>query len=547
MNLVGAVFADFVEAPLGGASQLMTPLASRTVLEHTLRRLLQVTGLERRCLFVRPRDADAAAEALANAGLQTEIELLATDDAPRPRRNLLRAARKWNIESWRGGVMGTTWFDEFVDAQALAIVIDHYQCEGVLALDGHQAALDPHVATAMLRHAIENEFTAKTVFTQAPPGLAGVIVRRENVEDLLQLGLPLGLLLSYRPEMARFDPITQPACYHVVPEVAQTTARLVGDTRRGRELLAEALAELGEGADAERLCTWVRAPGHDRAGALPVEIELELTTRDARPESTLRPPAATIGERELSDLAAVARLAESLATCDDRLVVLGGHGDPLLHPDFPEVCRLLRTAGVFGIAVVTPLIELSDVSFAALFDHEIDVLEVPLDAHTPATYERVHGIDAFAQVRANIDRIEQHRRQHRAPRPILVPSLTRCAATMAELEPFYDDWIRMVGSAAIRGYNDHAGLLAADSLLPTHPPVRVPCRRLWSRLMLLADGRVAQCSQDVGGAHAVGDWTQSGVADLWGSAALIALRAAHEEGRPESLPMCPRCTQWDRP
>jgi len=546
MNVVAVVFADFVEAPSGLPAQLLTPLRGRTILARTVDRLMQVKGLAARCLFVRPRDLTVAQQWLCDQNLAGQIELLAQDNAPRPRRRLLNAARKWNLDSWRGGLLGTTWFDEYVCPAAAAFVLDHYKCPALLCLEGHQPLFDPAIASAMIDRLETYQHECKLVFTQAPPGLAGVLLTPQALRDLLEYDIPLGLALSYRPELTQPDPINRFPCCPVPPEVAQTAARLTGDTRRSRELLEQALAELGEQVGAVELCAWLRAPGHDRAGPLPVELELELTTADPLPDTRLRPRGQRVPQRRLTDLTALEALLREFAQYDDRLVVLGGHGDPLEHPQFGEICRAIRAAGVYGLAVVSPLVKLSDQTIETLFACQVDVLEVLLDAHSPATYQAIHAVNAYEQVIANIERLEKERRSRRAPQPIIAASLTRCEQNIHELEGFYDDWLRKGNAAVLRGYSTYAGRLPPDGLLPTTPWKRTPCRRLTTRLMLLADGSVPCCSQDFEGRVCVGRWIEEKLADIWGGESLRMLRQAHETGHLEPFPMCQACGDWNR-
>ncbi len=547
MRFVAAVFADFAETFLGGASQLLTRLGSRSVLGHTLARLMRVAGVERRCLFVRPRDADVAKATVEELGLADEIDVVALDEGARPRRRLLRCARKWNLEAWRGSPLGTTWFDEYVEPLCVARVLDHYECEGVLCLDGHQPALDADIATQMIAHQRENDAEARFVFTQAPPGIAGIVLRRDVTRELVEQQYPVGLLLSYRPEMPQMDPITRQSCLRIAAEVAQTPARATADTRRSRELLAQAFSELGEDCDAPTLCAWLREDGHDRAGPLPAEVELELTTEDPLPETTLRPRGDRVPRRQLEDLDAVERLARQLAAYDDRLLFLGGHGDPLRHPRFPEICRQIRAAGVCGLGVGTTLVEPSASALSALVDNGVDVVEVRLDANSPATYQAVHNADAFERVLSNIDRIQAARRERQSPPPVVICSLTRCAATLAESEAFFEHWIQTTGWAVIRGYNEYGGLLPPDSLLATRPPTRGPCRRLDTRMMLLADGRAVLCAQDISGETAFGSWNSEALADLWRGKALDAARESHSRLAFGDRPFCARCGEWFRP
>ena len=425
-------------------------------------------------------------------------------------------------------------------------MLEHYACEGVLCLDGHMPVLDPHIATAMLAQQRECDADARMMFTQAPPGLAGVILRRELTRELLEQNVPLGLLLSYRPEIPRGDPINQPVCTSVDAGVTHTAARLTADTRRSRELLSAALAELGDDVDAGELCAWLRQPQRDPIGPLPLEVELELTTEDPLPETSLHPRGARVPSRCLSDLDAVERIAAELADYDDRRIVLGGHGDPLAHPQFAEVCRRIRAAGVCALGVVTPLVNLSDENLAALLDNTVDIVQVRLDANTAETYRRLHGADHFARVVANVERIEKLRQERMSPEPIVACSLTRFAATIDELEPFYDRWIQATGWAVIEGYNDYGGLLPDDSLLATVPPTREPCRRLNSRMMLLADGVASACSQDYRGEQAVGEWLSERIASIWRGASLTRIRQSHSDLSIADVPICPRCREWFR-
>jgi hypothetical protein len=548
MRIAAAVFADFERTFLGAPSVLRLELAGRSVMEHTLRRLLRIDGLDACALVVRPRDEAAAREALRSIGAAGAVELLAIDDAPRFRHELILAARKWNLDGWRGTPLGTTWFDEFVEPSAAAKVLNHYGYEAVFCVDGQQAALDTAIATNMVAYAREHEADAGFVFTQAPPGLAGLVLGRECVRELVENRWPFGLLLSYRPERPIGDPITRPVCLQIDGAVAQTACRFLPDTQRSRRRLADALAELGPDCGAAALCAWVqRVEGDGAAPVLPLEVELELTTDDPLPETTLRPRGGRVPRRALDDLDAVSRLARELAGQDDALVCLGGHGDPLAHPGFADVVQRVRAAGVCGISVATPLVRLPDAAFEALFEQRVDSVEVLLDAATAETYRRLHGRDEFAAVIANVERLLASRRDRQRPRPLVLCSLMRCAGNADELEAFYDHWTCAASGAVLRGYNEYCGGLPADALTALEPPVRGPCRRLDRRLILLADGTVPYCSQDVTGTTRLGDWRRQPLADIWDGEPLRALRADHASLSLARHALCPLCREWFRP
>ncbi len=547
MRIALAVFADFEQAPLGGPSQLAHRLGAATLLSHTLRRAARIELDGPRCLFVRPAHRDPAANALQQSGFSDRFELLALDDGRRPKRELIRSARKWNASAWRGSLLGTTWFDEFVEATAVARVLDHYDADAVLCLDGHQPLLDVAIAEQMLAHMREVRSDAAFVFTQAPPGLAGIILTRDAVRDLLEHKLPVGLLLSYRPETPRGDPIARKECARVPAVVAQTPVRLVGDTSASRELLDALLAELSEECDAQQICSAVRRRQAAELPPLPLEVELELTTDDPLASTTLRPRGEALGPRRLADPAAVQRLAAQLAERDDCLLVLAGHGDPLAHPQLVEILYAIRSAPVAGLAIVTPLVQLTDAQIDLLIRTRVDLVEAQIDAFSAASYRTVHKTDGYAAVLDNIRRLQAARLERHSPQPILIPSLTRCAATLPEVEPFFDHWIQNLGGAVIHGHSGYSGRLPADSLLSLEPPIRGPCRRLARRLTLLADGRAVLCSQDFAGEMVVGNWHTEPLARIWQGGALAGARADHARGDLSTRPLCAACHDWHRP
>lgn len=546
MNIVAAIFADFVDAFTGGPSTLAAPLGRRSVFEHTLTRFMRIDGIQRRCVVVRPRDENPAREVIRRLGLEALVDVLPIDDGRRPLRPLIRCGRVWNLDAWRGSPL-SSWFDEYVEPLNVGRVLDHYRADAVLCLDGHQPALDSEIASGMVVQHRENEDKARFTFTQAPPGLAGIILGRDVTRDFIADRYPVGLLVAYRPELAQIDPITKEPCYRLPAEICQTRARFTADTRAGRELLAAAFEQLGDDCNARRLCDWTAEYLLQRPPALPHEVELEITTADPLPETALRPRGSRVPRRELTDLTCLDRLVAQLAAYDDRLLVLGGFGDPLLHSKFPEICHRIRSARICGVGVVTPLVELTDANLDALTECGIDLLEVLLDANTADTYRTVNRADRFAQVVGNIERVQAARRERGTPRPLVVCSLTRCTATFPELEVFFEQWSKIAGWAVIRGYNDYCGLLPADEILSMRPLLRTPCRRIDRRMMLLADGRAVYCSQDYSGVTAFGSWQSDSLDQLWRGAALQDLRKAHRDLELPPDGFCSGCGEWFRP
>jgi spiro-SPASM protein len=299
--------------------------------------------------------------------------------------------------------------------------------------------------------------------------------------------------------------------------------------------------------DAITVSRWLAARRHVPADPLPAEIEIELTTDDPLPESTLRPRGGHAGRRGPMDVALFEKLIGELATRDDTRVVLGGFGDPLRHPEFEQCLDTCRQAGIFGLAVRTPAVDLDEKAIHALLEHRVDVLHVLIDAASAETYRRVHRADHFDRVIANLDRLFEQQRIRNQPQPLVVCELMKTRGTMDDLEAFYDHWIAKTGSAMITGPSHYAGQWPDHAVIPMSPPTRSPCQRIFKRVMVFADGRIPACDQDFTGRHALGSVVDTPLATIWQNSAFQSVRQSHLDRTYNAIPLCASCDEWHRP
>jgi radical SAM protein with 4Fe4S-binding SPASM domain len=254
-----------------------------------------------------------------------------------------------------------------------------------------------------------------------------------------------------------------------------------------------------------------------------------------------------VGRRGPIELDLIDRLGRELGHFDDSLVVLGGFGEPLLHPQLPEVLGRLRAAGVFGLTLRTNAIALGADAIDAICRHDVDVVTVLLDANSAAEYRCVHNADYFDRVRGNVEALSEARQQRGQAAPLIVPEMIKDTVTVEHMEAFYDEWLGRVGWAVIDGHSTYAGQLPDRSVLNMAPPVRIPCRRIFSRCMIMADGSMVACDRDFKSSYPVGSITSAGLSDLWRSARMQDIRQGHETSSYEHLPLCSACQDWDRP
>src|SRR5439155_9228576 len=202
-----------------------------------------------------------------------------------------------------------------------------------------------------------------------------------------------------------------------------------------------------------------------------------------------------IGRQELP-IHPAKELFEHLAVFDDTRITFAGVGDPLLHDGFLEIIEAARDAGIDAIHVETDLL-IPPEKVEQLVDSGVDVVSVNLPAMQPSTYAKMMNVDRMTNVIENIKRFVLHRQIRRRGLPLLVPTFVKLAENLAEMESWYDQWLRALGSALIIGPSDFAGQMPTIELADMQPPRRSACRRLESRLTILSDGSIVACEQDV--------------------------------------------------
>ncbi len=549
MKVIAAVSADFERSVLGTPARLHENLRGETVLRRTLKRVLAAGRVAGVHLVVPAAQGARAAEAAGGLAVRIETH----DAAPVPWGAYVCSARKWALDGWRGGLSGASIFDESLHPWVLEGLARREQADGIVDVPAAACLLDPVLLDAMIEHYEGVHQEVRMTFTQSAPGLSAAIYAPSLLADLVRAVQPIGRTMVYNPADPRRDMIMLPCFYSPPSEVRRAFGRCLADTgaglRRVAAILDQVASSTGEadGPDALSVSRWLLAHRLHEPADLPAEVEIELTTDDPLANTTLRPRGSAIEQRGPMDEGLFARLVGELAGRDDLRVVLGGFGDPLMHPQWPRLVRLCREAGVFAVAVRTPAVHLDEAAVADLIDARVDVLNVLLDAFTAETYRRVHQADHFERVLANVERLIEAHQQRGQAQPLVVCEMIKTAATMDELEPFYDHWVRKVGTAVVVGPSDYAGQWADLAVMNMASPNRTPCERLHSRATVLADGRVLLCDQDFTGRHAVGSLTESSLSALWTEPGMSAARQAHGAGRYDALPLCPSCREWHRP
>lgn len=452
---------------------------------------------------------------------------------PTPQMNAASASLRW-ADGWRGGLMGVSSFDRGFDAKPILAALEAFGCDAAVLLDPNAALIDSSAIESLIQHAAERP-TIDYAFQPGTPGSGAMLLRIDSLRELLRTQKLPGNLLAYHPDRPIHDPIAKEVAVVVSPRVARSLTRTMIDSERQTRRLS--LKQV-DACDTEQLVEQLQ--NESSLDPMPRELVIELTT-----ERVTRPIFSIFASRQVPrqpmSLAQARRLFVQVGKIDDLRVTFAGVGDPLLHPDFEAILSSAREAGIEALHVETDLVSARSQAIEFLASGKVDVVSVHLPAAHRDTYQCMMGCDRIQEVLDNVKRLVQVRAQAGSGLPIVVPLFTKCEANLGEMEEWYDQWIRAVGAAVVRGPSDFGGAIDYVGVSDMCPPVRKPCRRLSSRMTILSDGMIASCEEDVLGRQSCGHIGQDTIEHAW-QETMQGLRMSAGVGA-----VCSKCRMWDRP
>ncbi|SIQ01556.1 spiro-SPASM protein [Alkalispirochaeta americana] len=238
---------------------------------------------------------------------------------------------------------------------------------------------------------------------------------------------------------------------------------------------------------------------------LPRYIQIQLTTRRDQqplflPPVPGAPPAGDpSGEkskenhRDMTPEAFGAILEDLSRFSPEAVISLGYYGEPGLSPHLPQLLDSLALVPRATVYLETSGVGWSQENRAALLasHDQLQAVIVEVDAAREETYQALRG-QGWEEARAFIEEI-----RHVLAGRIHIQA-TRMIENEWELQEFFQYWQDQTGlRPLIQKYNSCAGVLPERRVADLSPLKRTPCRHLERDLVILADGRVIGCLQDL--------------------------------------------------
>lgn len=451
--------------------------------------------------------------------------------------------RQFSPAGFRDGILATTALDEGIDMPGALQAARETKAERVLFVPASSYFADPAQVELLLNTERSPLEDSTLRFTKAPLGFNLFTWMTDRVEHAVRDGRGPGAVFVYSNEAFTPDPTGTPACLPLPPGLAAAARAFRADTPRGLaycRALETVVGQRGWQRGAMQAVLEAAAGQPDAwTGSLPRVLELEICSRSNLPRPALLPPRAPMPDMDPGLFRA---LVDEFAQAGDGVLLLGGHGEPLLHPQATELLAY-AAARCPAVALATDGLGLNEALVQACIESGVAVVNLRLGNWGREAYASVNGRDSFEQAVAAGRLVVQSVAKSGRALPVLVPEVVKTPAGEATLEAFYDTYWPGPSWPVVRGHNHFCGRLPSLAAFTLLPRGRGFCRRLEEGLYVLPDGRAAMCAQDLDGDYA--GTCAGGLAAAFGAAARQAARVAHRQGRCEAAsPLCASCTQW---
>jgi radical SAM protein with 4Fe4S-binding SPASM domain len=238
-------------------------------------------------------------------------------------------------------------------------------------------------------------------------------------------------------------------------------------------------------------------------------------------------------------------------------------GDPILHPDLPELVQIAREVGVESFLSTTGN-PLTDHRTEKLLDAKPHFVGVSFGGISEETYNKMQRGGNFEVAKKRINRLIRRRDERGQKYPIIQINLIKTALNEHEVDDIKRYWSQRIENdvpepwsdpVAVYPFHDWGGSLKEDTVSRMAGEDRRlfkngnrfdsaevnPCRHLWHNLVILHDGTVVPCCYDFNGDLSLGNIGEQSLEEIFNGEPYQKLRRQHLN---DDVPMiCKGCNQ----
>ncbi|MDD4679892.1 MAG: radical SAM/SPASM domain-containing protein [Clostridia bacterium] len=229
-------------------------------------------------------------------------------------------------------------------------------------------------------------------------------------------------------------------------------------------------------------------------------------------------------------------------------------GEPFLNKKTIEYMRYAKEKKIPLVSTTTNFTVINDEEIFKLVDYKIDSVHISFEGLNRERYCQIRGTDHYDTVTKNLNKLIAYKEEKRSEKPWIALTYVRTTETDSEIDEYKNTWQDIVNDIHVSPQFYYFGRakiakekysINSGNIMRRNEEHRVPCRQLWLRLVLLSNGNLVPCSQNVDGELSIGNYEEISIADAWTGEKMAKLRMQHLSGLFNNDCICKDCIDWD--
>jgi len=249
----------------------------------------------------------------------------------------------------------------------------------------------------------------------------------------------------------------------------------------------------------------------------------------------------------LADLSIYKKMVQELSDTL-YLVTLHGWGEPLLHPELPEIIQLMHKNRIATVLTTNGIL-LNSVISEKLIESKLDIIYISIDGASEESYQKYRIGGNFKKVIQNIENLVAMKKNKGSKTPFIEWQFIVFKHNEHEMKEARSlaKKIGVNNIVFLPAYteddtfapSDHKMRLSEGSpLLKNHK-----CKHLWTTFSIHWNGNVVPCCYDYDEKYKFSDYNKTPFTELWNNSVFQASRKMVATDNPEKsiLTPCKKC------
>lgn len=218
---------------------------------------------------------------------------------------------------------------------------------------------------------------------------------------------------------------------------------------------------------------------------------------------------------------------------------LNFYNEPFLDPLIFERIKYLKSKGVH-VKLFSNGSVLKEEMFDKIFESGIDEIDFSVDGSRKETYEKIrYGLN-FENTVNNILGLISAKKERGFGAPKINVAFVKQKENKGEVEEFKKFWSGKADKI-ITAFDDNRNETSEFFDKKSKSAVSYPCRKLWTEIVVMSNGKVALCCVDYDGSVVMGDFNKQTLKEIWNGEKFKKARRLHLDFKSKEIPVCKNC------